>query len=61
MLSLTTFPPSLSSLPPLPPLPPVQRLSQILIVVLIVTGLFMFTYHSTNFDLEGFILVSPDL
>ncbi|CAI8051321.1 Solute carrier family 35 member C2 [Geodia barretti] len=33
------------------------RLSQVGVVVLIVTGLFMFTFQSTTFDLEGFILV----
>lgn len=33
------------------------RLSQIGVVALIVTGLFMFTFKSTTFDLEGFILV----
>ena len=35
-----------------------QRLSQVGVVALIVAGLFMFTFHSTTFDLEGFILVS---
>jgi solute carrier family 35 protein C2 len=33
------------------------RLSQIGVVILIVIGLFMFTFQSTTFDLEGFILV----
>ena len=41
---------------PLPP-PHTQRVTQIAVVLLIVIGLFMFTYHSTTFDLEGFILV----
>ena len=34
-----------------------QRVTQILVVLLIVAGLFMFTFQSTTFDLEGFILV----
>jgi len=33
------------------------RVTQILVVLLIVAGLFMFTFQSTTFDLEGFILV----
>ncbi|KAL5022679.1 hypothetical protein ScPMuIL_001834 [Solemya velum] len=33
------------------------RYSLILIVLLISGGLFMFTYHSTQFNLEGFIMV----
>ena len=36
----------------------IQRLSQMGVVVFIVVGLFMFTYKSTSFDAEGFILVS---
>ena len=35
-----------------------QRLSQMAIVVFIVVGLFMFTFKSTSFDTEGFVLVS---
>ena len=34
-----------------------QRWSLVVVVLFIFTGLFMFTYHSTQFNLEGFILV----
>lgn len=30
---------------------------QVVIVALIAVGLFMFTYESTQFNLEGFVLV----
>lgn len=38
-----------------------QQLIQIGVVVFIVAGLIMFTYESTSFELEGFILVSLKL
>ncbi|XP_074598810.1 solute carrier family 35 member C2 isoform X2 [Brevipalpus obovatus] len=34
-----------------------KRFSLIIVVVLISSGLFMFTYHSTQFQLKGFMLV----
>ncbi|KFM57013.1 Solute carrier family 35 member C2, partial [Stegodyphus mimosarum] len=34
-----------------------KRYSLIVVVVLIAAGLFMFTYQSTQFNLEGFLLV----
>ncbi|XP_059163517.1 solute carrier family 35 member C2-like [Physella acuta] len=33
------------------------RFSLVVVVLLIFTGLFLFTYHSTQFNLQGFILV----
>lgn len=30
----------------------------VMVVLFIVVGLFMFTYHSTKFAVEGFVLVS---
>ena len=34
-----------------------QRWSLIFVVLFISSGLFLFTYHSTQFNLEGFIMV----
>ena len=38
-------------------LPLLQRVVVVGVVCLIVTGLLMFTYKSTTFNLEGFLLV----
>ena len=39
------------------PLSNLQHACQIVIVLLIAAGLFMFTFESTQFNLEGFIMV----